>query len=397
MTLDPTAFRGLFPALGHGTFMNVAQRGLMAAPVRAAIDGYLDVRMGYAWDKQGLFERTESTRARFARLIGADSPDEVAFAKNVSDGINMIAGAVDWQPGDNVVLCPELEHPANVFPWYNVRHRHGVEVRTVAPVGGRIPVEDMLARIDARTRLLTVPTVSFSPGFVTDVRALSAVCRERGVFLLVDAAQSVGILHTDVRDLGVDALAVATQKGLMACYGMGFLYCRAEAAERLAPAALARFGVDLPEDAHETELVDQDFRYARGARRFDVGNYNYLGVIAAEAALALLEEIGTRTIEAHVRDLARALAVGLLDLDLPVVGGAPEPDLGHIVAVGVSGGGRHDTVDDPRMQALYDHLSARDVHFSVRKGVLRFSLHGYNDHADVERVVELASEWTRTS
>ncbi|MEZ4415693.1 MAG: aminotransferase class V-fold PLP-dependent enzyme [Gemmatimonadota bacterium] len=397
MTLDLQGFRDLFPALRSGTFMNVAQRGLMAEPVRLAIEQYLHLRTGYEWDKQALFDRTEETRARFARFIGAESADEVAFAKNVSDGINMIAGAIDWRPGDNMVFCPELEHPANVFPWFNARHRHGVELRAVEPVEGRVPVERLAERIDARTRLITVPTVSFSPGFITDVQALSRVCRARGVFLLVDAAQSVGILHTDVRAMGADALAVATQKGLMACYGMGFLYCRAEAAEALQPAALARFGVDLPDDAHETALADEDFRYAHAARRFDVGNYNYLGVLAANRALEILESVGTPILEAHVRGLARGLAQRLLDLDLPVVGGEPGPDLGHIVAVGTSGGGRHDTVDDPRMQSLHRFLTERDIHFAVRKGVLRFSLHGYNDRPDVERVAEAAAEWRRTS
>ncbi len=391
--MNLTEFRALFPALQRGTFMNVAQRGLMAEPVRRVVADYAEARTGFGWSKADLFERTEATRARFARFIGASSPDEVAFAKNVSDGINMIAGSIPWRSGDNVVLCPELEHPANVFPWFNVRHRYGIELRTVEPRDGKIPIEELSEQIDARTRLVTVPTVSFSPGFVTDVGALSALCRDRGVPLLVDAAQSVGILHTDVEAMGIDALAVATQKGMVACYGMGFLYCRASFAETLSPASLARFGVALPEDAHETELTDADFRYAPGARRFDVGNYNYLGVLAAECALETLEAVGTEVIDDHVRGLARALAGGLHDLGLPVCGGAPQGDLGHIVAVGQSGGGRHDTVDDPAMQRLYAYLTEHDVHFSVRKGVLRFSLHGYNSQEDVDRVVGLAREW----
>ena len=386
-------FRTLFPALAEGIFMNVAQRGLMAEPVREVVERYARARTGFGWSKAELFERTEATRAHFARFIGAAHVDEVAFAKNVSDGINMVAGAVDWRPGDNVVFCPELEHPANVFPWFNVRHRQGVELRAVDPADGRIEIDRFAERIDDNTRLVTVPTVSFSPGFVTDVEALSRICRERGALLLVDAAQSVGVLHTDVEAMGVDALAVATQKGLLACYGMGFLYCRASAAETLRPAALARFGVDLPADAHETELTDAYFRYARGARRFDIGNYNYLGVLAVERALETLEAVGTDTIDAHVRKLARRLAEGLLALDLPVCGGASGPDLGHIVAVGQSGGGRHDTVDDPAMQALHAHLTEHGVHFSVRKGVLRFSLHGYNTEEEVDHVIDLARHW----
>ena len=307
----------------------------------------------------------------------------------------MIAGGMSWAPGDGVVLCAELEHPANVFPWYNLARKHGVDVRTVPARDGHVPVDRIVEALGPRTRVVTVPSVSFSPGFITDVRALSVACRDRDVRLVVDAAQSVGVLHTDVADLGVDALAVATQKGLVACYGQGFLYCRADFAETLAPAALARFGVAFDHDAHETALTGETFRYAPAARRFDVGNHNYPGVVAAHAALGLLDGWGTQQIEAYVRDLARRLARGFLDAGLPVCGGEPGPHLGHIVAVGESGGGRHYTADDPAMNALHAHLTANGVNLSIRRGVLRFSLHVYNSQTDVDRVVGLARELPR--
>ena len=92
-----------------------------------------------------------------------------------------------------------------------------------------------------------------------------------------------------------------------------------------------------------------------------------------------------------------ALTLGLtvihLELELPVAGGAPGPHLGNIVAVGHSGGGRHDTADDPAMNGLYEHLLANRVKLAIRRGVLRFSLHVYNNEDDVDRVVQLAREW----
>ena len=78
------------------------------------------------------------------------------------------------------------------------------------------------------------------------------------MLFLVDGAQSVGVLHTDVKKSNIDALAVSTQKGLLGLYGMGFLYCRREWAEKMQPAYLARFGVDLGE-AHEASMGDEEF------------------------------------------------------------------------------------------------------------------------------------------
>ena len=90
------------------------------------------------------------------------------------------------------------------------------------------------------------------------------------------------------------------------------------------------------------------------------------------------------------------MAEGLLELDLPVAGGSPGPHLGHIVAVGHSGGGHHDTADDPAMNDLYQHLTANGVHLSIRKGILRMSLGLYNDVSDVDRTLELARSWAKT-
>ena len=382
-------FRSNFPSTRDGVFTNVAQRGLMPVQVRDAITAYLDRRTGLDWSKEESFDLVEGTRITFAKMVNAD-PDEIAFAKNVSDGLNMIAGGMRWRTGDNMVLCPELEHPANVYPWYNAARRYGIEVRAVPPDAGRVNLDTLMAAVDERTRLVSVSTVTFSPGFVTDVPALSAACAERGVRIVVDAAQSIGILHTDVEQLGIDALAVATQKGLLSCYGMGFLYCRRKFAEELEPAALARFSVAFDEGAHETALTGENFAYAPAARRFDGGNYNYLGIAAVKAALDLLNQLGTPAIDTYVRELGIRMAEGFLEVGLPVCGGSPGPHLGNIVALGEIGGGRHYTADDPALNTLHDVLTREGVHLSIRKGVLRFSLHAYNNEEDVDRILEIA-------
>src|SRR5690606_5433772 len=134
------------------------------------------------------FERTERSRERFAALINA-RPDEVTFTKNTSEGINMVAGAIPWQRGDNMILCAALEHPNNVYAWLHLQ-RLGVEVRMLPDEQGSMPVEAMIAAMDDRTRLVTASTVSFTPGFRTDVAALGRACRARGAIFLVDAAQS---------------------------------------------------------------------------------------------------------------------------------------------------------------------------------------------------------------
>ena len=116
-----------FPATEQLTYMDVAARGVISRAVRAVLDAHLDGRMLGSAEKEEYFALVERTRGHFAQLINAHA-DEVALTKNVSEGLNTVAAGLPWQAGDNVVLCPELEHPNNVYCWLNLRRR-GVEVR----------------------------------------------------------------------------------------------------------------------------------------------------------------------------------------------------------------------------------------------------------------------------
>ena len=391
--LTPAQVRAMYPGALSQTYLDVAGRCLIGTPVREAIERHLDMRM-LGGDKAAMFALVERTRASFAQLVNAH-PDEIAYTKNISEGLNIVATAIDWKPGENVVLCADLEHANNVYVWLNLARRFGVEVRAIPMRGGMYPVEEMAAAVDAKTRLVTLCAVSFAPGFRTDLAPLSDACRRHDALFMVDGAQSAGLIDSDVERFGIDALAVSTQKGLLALYGMGFLYVRRRWAERLAPMFLARFGVDLGERG-EAALGDFDFKLMPGARRFDLGNYNFIGAAAADAALDLLHRVGIANIEAHNTALAVQLAEGLQALGLPLIGAPRGAQRSQIVMIGAMGDG-HDVADDGRMQSLYEHLSAHGVKLSVRRGALRFSIHVYNDASDIEYVLSLCKAWVGTA
>ncbi len=385
--------RALFPGAGERVYLNIAAKGLIPTSVQDAVHSYLDDSVAGSANKDHLRDGVEATRATFARLIGADA-DEVAITKNVSEGLNLIVASLPWKAGDNVVISPELEHPNNIYLWYNLERRHGVEVRAVEASDGAFPTEGMVSAMDDRTRAVTFPTISFAPGFLTESRPIVRRAREVGAVTVADAAQSVGVVETDVRALGFDALAVATQKCLLSLYGYGFLYVRREVAESLVPIHVARYGVAL--DAHETAYSDGPLEYAAGARRFDLGNYNYLGMTATRTALRLIEDVGVERIEAHVRRLARRLAEGLDALGVPVVGGPNADGMVHVVSAGRLGGGRHYTADDPEINALHARLTEAGVVVALRSGIIRFSFGLYNDDTDVDRVLQEVAAWNES-
>ncbi|MFM0045691.1 aminotransferase class V-fold PLP-dependent enzyme [Paraburkholderia sediminicola] len=389
------AFREQYQGTKNWVYMDASARGLLSNGVRNALAEYVDHRANNGGDKDWMFSMAELSRQRFASLIGADV-DEVSLTKNVTEGINAFAFSLPWREGDNVVVCPDIEHPANIFPWYHLARQKGIEVKAISAENGRVPLEKLAAAIDHRTRVVTVSAVSFAPGFRAPLRELSKLCRAKNALLLVDAAQTVGVLHTDVDDLGIDGLAVATQKGLLGLYGMGFLYVRKEVAESMKPVYISRMGIQLAE-AHEAAVGDPSaFTFAKGARRFDLGNFNFIGAVAVAQSISELEAVGSINIEQYVTSLAQRLATGIAELGLPVFGGAEAKDRAHIVSIGSAIGDGHDSTDDAVLSGLSAALLNNNVRHTIRRGFVRLSLHAYNNDDDVDQVVAISRDFVKS-
>ena len=373
--------RALFPAVQQTTYLSICDKMILANPVRAAVDRFLDHLAHASANRVGHEEMVAASRQKFAHLMGAGA-DEIAVLRNVSDGINSVATAFPFVEGDNVLLALGAEHPNNIYPWLH-QQRRGLELRNVPAPEGRIDVPAMIAAMDARTRLVAVASVSFAPGERTDIAALGTECRKRGIFLLVDGVQSAGILHHDLANEPIDGFATSTSKGLLGLYGYGFLYVRRQWLDRLMPVHMSRTGVAADnEDA--SAMGTHDYLPRGDAGRFELGSYNLAGAYAADASLDLLLGLGTRSIEAHVLALAEELREGLNRLDLPVF----VPRLpSHLVTVGAVDAGGHGYSTDPRMTRCQQVLAEAGVVSTLRRGQLRMGLHGYNDKSDIEIVL----------
>lgn len=376
------ALRALFPAVGETTYLSICDKMILADPVRAGVDRFLNHLAHASANRVGHEELVTASRQKFAQLVGTGT-DEIAVMRNVSDGINSIATAFPFVEGDNVLLALGAEHPNNVYPWLH-QQRRGIELRNVPAPDGRIDVAAMIAAMDTRTRLVSVASVSFAPGERTDIAALGAECRKRGIFLLVDGVQSAGILHHDLANEPIDGFATSTSKGLLGLYGYGFLCVRRQWLDRLMPAHMSRTGVAADNDDASAMGIEACLPRP-DAGRFELGSYNLAGAYASEASLSLLLGLGTRSIEAHVLALACELREGLNALGLPVF----MPRLpSHLVTVGGVDAGGHGYSTDPRMTRCQQVLAEAGVISTLRRGQLRMGLHCYNDRSDIDVVLQ---------
>lgn len=367
-----------FPALEKWTYMNVAARCPLPNCVAKALVDYYGVCQEDGAHKQDWLDKTEAVRELFAQLIGAQA-DEVAYTKNISEGINIIAHGLRLGPGENIVLVPALEHPNIVYSLSHLRNQ-AVELRLAEARDGAFDTESIIRCIDERTRLVCLSAVSFLTGARADLRRISERCRACEAVLLVDAAQALGILNLDVERYGIDALAASAQKGLLGVYGIGFLYCRQELAEQITPVYLGRAGVHLP-DKREFIMGDiERYELAPSAQRFELGNYNYPAVYGLEQSLDFLLQFGMQDIEDQVLDMAEYLLSGLANLGMEVMTPAERYQRAGIVSV---------RCGSPKK--VMEHLTNAGIALSQRGDAVRFSLHMYNNRSDVERVVDVMS------
>jgi selenocysteine lyase/cysteine desulfurase len=298
--------------------------------------------------------------------------------------LNALATALPWQPGDNVVCCPDFDHPNATFTWLNLQNL-GVELRTVPLLeSGALDLPGIKNAMNRQTRLVTLASVNFLTGIRAELGEIGAHCRRNGVFFLVDGAQSTGVLEVDVHVNFIDGWCTAANKGLLGTYGVGLTYCSEEWALRLKPIYLSRFGVDAGE-LPESEMGPADYRLYPGARRFEVGNANWTGLIALAASMRQLQQYSAADIEHQAVGLALRLANGIRETGFNVPITTRTELQSHIVTVYVGADGER------RIEDLDRNLRAESIVFSRRLGAIRFGIHAYNNTADIDTVISIAA------
>lgn len=362
------SYRREFPVTDKYIYLDHAGVAPVSLRVKTAVEHYLEeAASGGAFHYPQWSERIAMTRAKCARLINA-VPDEVAFVKNTSHGLSIVAEGLDWRAGDNLLIY-EKEFPSNIYPWLNLRKK-GVEVKIIPSREGRILLEDIERLIDPRTRLLAISSVQFSNGFRIDVKRLGALCRGRNILFCVDAIQGLGVVPMDVTGDHIDFLSADGHKWLLGPEGIGIIYCRKGLAARLAPPLIGWKSVE-----NELDFDRPDFRLKTNALRFEEGSMNLMGIFGLGAAIDLLLEIGIERIHTRV-----------LDLGDVIIGEAEKR--GYAVLTPRSREERGGNVTfsgnfDPVQQR--DALRKKGIMVNARGGGVRVSPHFYNREEEIQK------------
>jgi cysteine desulfurase/selenocysteine lyase len=365
--------RSLFPVTGEIAYFNNAGVGPISSRVDEALRRYAAeaTRVG-AFNYPRFYDaEIERVRARAALLLNANA-DEIAFVKNTTEGIGLVAAGLDWQRGDEVVSC-DLEYPSNVYPWWSLRER-GVETAMLRSREGRLRIEAVEEALqNPRVRLLALSSVEFASGARNDLEALGRLCRERGVLFCVDAIQSVGCFPIDVEKCGIDFLAADGHKWMLSVEGCGIFYCSKRVLELVTPRVVGWRSVQKNQDFDNYHMDLQP-----SAGRFEEGTPNTPGIFAIGAAIDLLLELDVTAIGERVLSLTDRLVEGLHARGADVISPRETGEASGIVSF---------AMPHQRPSETVRKLRAKKIFVIERRGGVRASPHFYNSEDEIDRLL----------
>ena len=342
---DVEAIRRDFPILEtvvHGKPLVYLDNGASAQKPQQVLDviqdtyahSYANVHRGLHFLSNKATDAFELSREKVRRFLNAGHADEIVFTRSATESINLVSYGLadDIGEGDEIVLTV-MEHHSNIVPWHFLRERKGAKLVFV-PVAedGSIAIEDFEKAIGPRTRLVAMTHMSNVLGTVTPVRAVVELAHAQGVPVLVDGSQAAVHMPVDVQALGCDYYVFTGHK-LYGPTGIGILYGRAEALERLRP---FNGGGEMI-----SEVTEDTVTYNAPPHRFEAGTPPIVQAIGLGAALDYVEAVGRERIAAHEAELGAYAHQRLSAVNsLRIYGTAPGK--GAIVSFDLEGIHAHD-------------------------------------------------------
>jgi cysteine desulfurase family protein len=327
------------------------------------------------------------TRKALAAFFGGKTPERLVFAANATDALNLaILGVL--KPGDHAITTT-IEHNSVIRPLNHLHRDSRVEVDFVpVELDGRVDPDEIARRFRPNTRLVVVNHGSNVIGTIQPVAEIGRRCRERGILLAVDAAQTAGVIPIDIETMCIDLLAFTGHKSLLAPTGTGGLLVRDGVEVRT-----TRFGGTGVHSAHPFHLEEYPYR-------LEAGTCNVLGIAGLHFALEYLLERGIGEVHKQEMALFARLQDGLARIEGVVLHGTTS--LEHRLAVlSFTVTGR----DPGDVGALLDadyNIAARTglqcaplIHEQMGTaphGTVRLSVGPMNVRSDVEAAVAAVSE-----
>lgn len=334
----------------------------------------------------------ELARNKVQKFLNAKSRKEIVFTSGATESLNYIATGFFsniLEPGDEILIT-KSEHASNVLPWFRLAKELNLKVNYI-PLDANyyVTIENVKKSITKDTKVISLAMVTNVIGDLRPIKEIAKIAHENDAFLVVDGAQSVPHMKTDVQDLDCDFLAFSGHK-LCGPTGIGVLYGKEELLSNMEPINLGGGMNESFDNINEVYLKDLP-------TRLEAGTPNIAGAIGLGAAIDYLTNIGMDNIYNHEHELRQYLINKLVDLKhIDIIN--LEADTG-IIAFNVDGIFSQDVavyLDKYNICVRAGNHCAKILKDAVGvRNTCRVSLYLYNTKDEIDRLVELLSDKNR--
>ncbi|HCP24396.1 MAG: aminotransferase class V-fold PLP-dependent enzyme [SAR202 cluster bacterium] len=379
--MDVEKIRSQIPVLEHTAYLNTGWSGppprRVAEAMKHRIDEELEKGPIMAEVLEAGREIQAQAREAAARVFNA-TVDEVLVTRNTTEGINIVLSGLDWQQGDEIVIC-DMEHGSVIAPSQLVGQRYGVNVK-VADITATDSSEAILTKIEAaitpKTRMVFVSHILYATGRRMPAEELRALTKGKGILLMLDGAQTGGHIELDMARSGFDFYSIPGQKWLLGYEGSGALFIKREHLERVHPAHTGGRGIARPADAHNFQPV------ADTMEKFLGGSVSVPVQAAFLEATKFIEEVGIGNIEQRNLDLAESAKAKLSEIPgVTVTSPLERRDSSGLVSFAVDG---QDPVSVVERLWANHRLVVRQVGYPA---ATRASIHFFNTEEEIDLLV----------
>ncbi|MDH5511184.1 MAG: aminotransferase class V-fold PLP-dependent enzyme [Nitrospinota bacterium] len=369
--------RSRFPALSGMVFLNSAGLTPIPSSCRDVMVEMTQDLCSFAYLKAANWEKSVTKARQTAAAITGCSPEEMAFVKNTSTGVSIVASGLRLAPGDEVIIN-DLEFPSNVYPWLNLE-RKGVVIRKAKSSGGKVSPDAIAEQVTSRTKALAISSIQYATGHRTDLAALGQMAREKGFLFFVDAIQSMGAFPMDVKKFGIHFLSAGGFKWLCGPVGSGIFYCDKEKLEDL---DLLVTGWNTVENPILYHVID--YKPKKNAQRFEEASGDYIGICGLGESMEILHSAGIDQIGEHILALTDYLEERLLSKGFQILSPREQADKSGIMVFAAPSGS---TPED-----MCKKLEEKKILTAPRGGGIRVSPHFFNTTEEMDQLLTALEE-----
>lgn len=329
----------------------------------------------------------ENTRAKIAKFINAENPEQIIFSKNATESLNLLAysyGLDNLQSEDEVVLSI-MEHHSNLVPWQYVTKKTGSTLKYMYINNEyELTREEIEEKITDKTKIVGITHVSNVLGTINNVKEIIKYAHSKGAIVIVDASQSIPHMRIDVQDLDADFLVFSAHK-MLAPLGLGVLYGKKSILDAMRPFIM---GGDMIEYVYE-----QDTTFAMLPNKFEAGTQNVEAVVGLGTAIDYIEKIGYDKIQETEKEVVSYAREELSKLDFVKMYITPnEENHSAVISFNVEGVHPHDVASILDSIGVCvrsgNHCAQPLMRFLNIDSTCRASFYLYNTKEDVDRLVK---------